>query len=569
VDRLKQNLVVSLLKVELGRTLDRFDLILVASLVLLTAVYSSIYFNFAGHPAEDAAILMRYSKHLAEGHGIVWNVGEQPVDGATDFLPMVLFAALSKFGMSLESAVRSVDFSAHVLTVIFIYLAIRELHGSSRWIAWISAGFLAIGPGLRLVEAYFATPLFLLFCCVTWYLANKLLAEPSSHMKSIMFALSSLTLGLVRPEGVFLAVFFLLGFLYVKGLRRTRTALLYFCLTFTLLGGAYFLWRWNYFGYPLPNPFYKKGGGHIYLDSLKGSIRNIAELTFPFNLAFIYSTVLLVMLALRRLLRPTSQLLNTTADGLDPDVAEVAKRTIFPLIPIVGFTALWIFLSDEMNYYGRFQYVVLPIVLLSWPVLIMDGDRFLSSPRLNALDRKISVALALLIVLVSIPTLANSHAESEERLTADSRYDAAVMLSNYEHNYTMAVSEAGLLPLYSGWNAIDTWGLNDPWIAHQGEITETYLDQYKPEVIVLHEDHASPLEGWNSMVMVVKEYAEKNGYILAATYGENPQNVHHYYVRGGFPDSTDIAQTICEMDYIYNSRRATNYAIQAPCKNRT
>ena len=31
-------------------------------------------------------MLLRYAEHLAAGHGIVWNLGDPPVDGATDFL---------------------------------------------------------------------------------------------------------------------------------------------------------------------------------------------------------------------------------------------------------------------------------------------------------------------------------------------------------------------------------------------------------------------------------------------------------------------------------------------------
>ena len=39
----------------------------------------------------------------------------------------------------------------------------------------------------------------------------------------------------------------------------------------------------------------------------------------------------------------------------------------------------------------------------------------------------------------------------------DGRYDVAVMLSKYaDRHYTIATTEAGLLPLYSGWRAIDT-----------------------------------------------------------------------------------------------------------------
>jgi hypothetical protein len=178
----------------------------------------------------------------------------------------------------------------------------------------------------------------------------------------------------------------------------------------------------------------------------------------------------------------------------------------------------------------------------------------------------------LLIVFVSIPTLAYLHraAETYYDLDQSSMYDAARLLSNYNHNYTMAVSEAGLLPLYSGWKAIDTWGLNDQWIAHHGEITESYLDRYKPEVIVLHDEDSS-IEGWNSMISTVKNYAEKNRYIVAATYGDDPQDVHHYYVRRGLPDGTDIAKRICNMDYSHPSPplgEATNYATDKVCNDK-
>jgi hypothetical protein len=53
-------------------------------------------------------------------------------------------------------------------------------------------------------------------------------------------------------------------------------------------------------------------------------------------------------------------------------------------------------------------------------------------------------------------------------------------------------TEAGLLPYYSGWTAVDTWGLNDQFIAHNGGLTVEYLDQYKPHIIMFH-DYYSPL----------------------------------------------------------------------------
>ncbi|MDH3227755.1 MAG: hypothetical protein OEM67_11810, partial [Thermoleophilia bacterium] len=33
------------------------------------------------HTTDDAYITLRYSRHLAQGMGLVWNVGETPVEG--------------------------------------------------------------------------------------------------------------------------------------------------------------------------------------------------------------------------------------------------------------------------------------------------------------------------------------------------------------------------------------------------------------------------------------------------------------------------------------------------------
>jgi len=75
----------------------------------------------------------------------------------------------------------------------------------------------------------------------------------------------------------------------------------------------------------------------------------------------------------------------------------------------------------------------------------------------------------------------------------DGRLEMAQMLADYRgKGYVIAVTEAGFVPYYSGWTAIDTWGLNDQFIAHDGGITEEYLDTYKPQCIMFH-DYYSPL----------------------------------------------------------------------------
>ena len=78
--------------------LDWSDALLVSSIVLLVALFGLECLNPFARPGEDAAILLRYAQHLAGGYGILWNIGEKPVDGATDFLFMVVVAGMAKSG---------------------------------------------------------------------------------------------------------------------------------------------------------------------------------------------------------------------------------------------------------------------------------------------------------------------------------------------------------------------------------------------------------------------------------------------------------------------------------------
>jgi len=135
--------------------------------------YAVFFLDFKAYPHEDAAILMRYSENVANGHGVVWNVGEKPVDGATDFLFMIAVASLIKTGFTAEIAVRFIDIASHVLTVVIVYLAVRRLQSGSRWMAFISAGFLAIGPGLFYAVTYFGTPFFRSFRSGSLVLRNQ------------------------------------------------------------------------------------------------------------------------------------------------------------------------------------------------------------------------------------------------------------------------------------------------------------------------------------------------------------------------------------------------------------
>ena len=157
-----------------------------------------------------------------------------------------------------------------------------------------------------------------------------------------------------------LAGLMLIAIIVMKGWRTSAKTIAIFAGVFLILGGIYFVWRWNYFGYPLPNPFYKKGGGLLHWDGLQASFTNLFSLCGIFLLAY--------LIGFRS--------------------SKIMRQTIAFLIPVIGFASAFILISDETNFGGRFQYALLPIVLLSWFPLVRGFDQEIGAPALGQIETR-------------------------------------------------------------------------------------------------------------------------------------------------------------------------------------
>ena len=93
-----------------------------------------------------------------------------------------------------------------------------------------------------------------------------------------------------------------------------------------------------------------------------------------------------------------------------------------------------------------------------------------------------------------------------------------------DRGYTIAVSEAGLVPLYSGWRAIDAWGLNDRQIAREGSLiagsprSGSAGGDFLSRVFSPWVPPPSRPEAWDEMTVQLDEYARAEGYHLAAVF---------------------------------------------------
>ncbi len=207
---------------------------------------------------DDAYIFLRYARNFAEGHGLVWNVGE-PVEGYTSFLWVLILGGI-------HSLFTEVIVPVHILTVS-LGLGVLGLTFSvaSRLAGTYLAGCLAIL--LLAADRNFAvwstsgmdTRLFgfltLLAAVVSW----RLWEGTRGRKHALALGGCLILLSWSRPEGIVLSAV-IIGYLIVWA--RNRTADVVVAGSVWLAGVAiHFLGRKLTYGEWLPNTFYAKVTG--------------------------------------------------------------------------------------------------------------------------------------------------------------------------------------------------------------------------------------------------------------------------------------------------------------------
>jgi arabinofuranosyltransferase len=198
---------------------------------------------------DDLFITLRYAKNLADGHGLVFNIGER-VEGYTCFLWVVILAGLARLGVDIESASRALSAAAGALILPLAYASARRLKVSP-WIALTAPAMLAAMPAYACwaSSGMEALPVACLLAVALWLYVG----DHSSLIVPAVLALAIMT----RPDAaVIAAVIGAERFFYWRG----RAEFWRWTGVFLMVFGPYYVWRCSYYGYPLPNTFYAKVG---------------------------------------------------------------------------------------------------------------------------------------------------------------------------------------------------------------------------------------------------------------------------------------------------------------------
>lgn len=230
--------------------------------ILRTAfpVHGEVYFTLF----DDAMISMSYARNLAEGHGLVWNPGESPVEGYSNFLWTLWMAALHRLPLPMSKTSLAVMLSgaAFLLALLGVVAATaRNLTGVRRSWAGLFAvsltglSFPLVYWTLRGMEVGFLALLASLGALLAFRLAEE---RRPGLLLGLGLCLGALVL--TRDDAIAIAAVLAAWTVLASPGRRVRTAAVLLA-AIAVPKALHLAYRWSFYGDVLPNTYYLKLGG--------------------------------------------------------------------------------------------------------------------------------------------------------------------------------------------------------------------------------------------------------------------------------------------------------------------
>lgn len=242
------------------RFLISFLMVMISSLIAWNANGRS----FIG--VDDAEIYHVYMKHVSEGHGFVYNIGGERVEGFTSLLWTIIGAGIHYMSLPLELTLM-------LLNVMLIALLLSRIWGyidgdSQLWslpsFAFFSLLFVMPGFFEWTILSQLETGLWTMLLGL---IILGILKQEVIWKMCVFFILFVLC----RPEamlwGIALATVYVIGSMNNRVFEVKRLFPLFAVL---LITGLLISWRLSYFGFPLPNTYYAKVSSDIFSNAFVG-----------------------------------------------------------------------------------------------------------------------------------------------------------------------------------------------------------------------------------------------------------------------------------------------------------
>ena len=454
---------------------------------------------------DDVYITLRYSRHLAQGLGAVYNTTGPRAEGYTSFSWMALLAVPHLLHLDALLVAKALGVLATIATCVLVGAWVyTELGESTRIFSSAAAvAAYAVLPRTAIhAVTGMETALFTLTLTAMLFTSTQVVRRGKKWILS--FALTSLAAALTRPEAnmAVLVTAIATAVLAPPPLRRS------FAATTVLWCGVplavYQLVRIRYYGLFAPLPFYVKV-------SSPGTVPGLAPVGEWLLSELRYAIPIAFVLAARR-------------------------RHLLPLlVAVLALAAFFIFPQHLMGYANRYLAPLDPALCGLFGVglgCIMERMR---GPAV------VAVVPALLALPVAL-SLHEARAAIDEQLTyADGLAAAHESLGSdlaklHRPNARVATSDAGAIPYLSGWWALDLLGLNDAHIAVTGDHDPKWVLEHQLDALILvstERDRFVPYD-WNAFERPLFDAATVAGFTKVDARAYAPDYWLWMLVRPGF-----------------------------------
>ena len=456
---------------------------IVASFAGATALLLIAGLGFFRFFADDAFITFRYAHNLADGAGPNWN-SDGRVEGYTNFLWMLIMTPFSKLGADLVVASQVLGMLAMLATLYAVFLLWQRWSddepasgiGSPAVLATTLAGIALTGAvpfwGFAGMETALFTAL-ITFGAYRHVVEQR--RDAAAPWSAFVFAAAALT----RPEGL-IAAFVTGAFVLAGALDPERRPLalrraIVWCAAFAAIFVPYFVWRYAYYDYLLPNTFYAK------VEPTRALFDRGLDYVWTYGTRyllpamFVGAAFLLTKPSLRRDAAYVMALCGALLAGVVLEGGESFPhgRLVAPVLPLMyaaGVAGLAAMLK-HLPLTGRQPALIATFALSLAALSLLRGSHDLLGPIVRERD-------------------ALHEREALGRWLHD----------NTPEDYTIAAFAVGAIGYESERDVLDMLGLNDTTIAHtdvpglgtgfgghEKYNIDYVLDTVRPEIIVLND----------------------------------------------------------------------------------
>jgi len=450
------------------------------SVLVLVGLLVAVLYRRFGYPLvgiDDANIFFVYARHLADGHGFVYNLGGEPVEGVTSLLWLWICTAGYAITQHPEFLLLAFNVAATTTVLVVVMRLIEqgnEAPGSRWWLGLGEVMFLVLVLSAPDYLAWVTLTLMdlgvwsLLLVAATAVVATGLV-ESDARARLGFSVLVGLLL-FARPEAmVFAGV--LIGFVGFRayahrGFRGVVAAVRAPLVTYAAVLAGLTLFRLIYFGFPLPNTFYAKVSPSLTYNLIEG---------IKYLQAYVRSSgvvqVLMLVLALSSW-RALAAAANAIAARRRGEHATFDAMHVLPAVCVTGFVIPLLVGGDHFGSF-RFYQPFVPLLVLNLILQLRDLIDTTAAAQVRGLRTAATFAVAALAFVGPYTTWRNvekaSDLREEVKIAADNREAGrrmTVLFSGLEAYPTIAATAAGGIKLGYAGPVFDVFGLNDAEVAH-------------------------------------------------------------------------------------------------------